>query len=120
MLVLLIFLAPIFFMIRPFRDLAYDYGRHRGGYAFLAIGTYIFGYIFFAIIIGFTLSSMLQPTPEDTMSTYSQRLERNSWLMIFMAIFAASLSVVGLYYILKSSWKKNPKRDAHPDLLDSK
>ena len=120
MIALLIFLAPIFFMIRPFRDLAYDYRRHRGGYAFLAVGTYIFGYVFFGVIIGFTMSSMLEPTSEDTYSTYSQRLERSTWLMMFMAIIAASLSVVGLYYILKSSWKKNPKRDSHPDLLDSK
>jgi quinol-cytochrome oxidoreductase complex cytochrome b subunit len=120
MIALLIFLAPIFFMIRPFRDLAYDYGRHRGGYAFLAIGTYIAAYIFFGIIIGFIMAATTQPTADDTLSTYTQRIERNSWLALFMIILAASLSVVGLYYILKSSWKKNPKRDSHPDLLDSK
>ncbi|HLP53664.1 MAG TPA: hypothetical protein VK151_01490 [Fluviicola sp.] len=120
MLLLLIFFAPIFFLIMPFRDLAYEYGRHRGGYVFLAIGTYIFAYIFFALIIGFTMSSMLEPTSEDTISTYSQRLERNSWLMVFMSILAASLTVTGLYFLLKSNWKKKPKKDPRPDLLDSK
>jgi hypothetical protein len=120
MIPLLIFLAPIVFMIRPFRDLAYDYGRHRGGYAFLAIGTYIGAYIIFGIIIGLIMASVMQPTDSDTLSTYTQRVERNAWLTLFMIILMASLSVVGLYYILKSNWKKNPKRDSHPDLLDSK
>ena len=120
MIAILIFLAPIIFVIRPFRDLAFENGRHRGGFTFLAIGTYLFSYVISALIIGFMMSAMLKPTPEDTIFTFSQRIERYSWLMVFMAIVVASSSVVGLYYILKSNWKKNPKRDSRPDLLDSK
>ncbi|ASS49548.1 MAG: hypothetical protein A3D31_02470 [Candidatus Fluviicola riflensis] len=66
------------------------------------------------------MSPMLSPGSDDIDFIDSQQLEIYSWLMVCMAILVALLSVVILYYILKSSWKKNPKRDSHPDLLDSK
>ncbi|GEM_PF-6355466 len=120
MLSFLLFIIPIFFVIRPFRDMAYHYERHRGGYAFLAVGVYLVSYFIFGIIVAIIASRMIEPTAEDTFATFNQRVERSYWVAFLVTILLSSLTVTGLYYLLKSAWKKNPKRnvDTTSDLLD--
>jgi len=120
MLPILLFIIPIIFIIRPFRDLAYHYERHRGGYAFLAIGVYLVSYIVFGIIVSISAAAMLKANAEDTFATFGQRVERSYWIAFFLTILLASSTVTGLYYLLKSAWSKNPTRNTHSDILDRK
>lgn len=114
MLILIVFLAPVFFILKHFAELAHEYDRSRWGARIMGLACYgILDRLFFVLgfriiesqvqvydVIGIGYNGSIIRTP-------NAEYEHYLWLVVFGSEVLAGVATIGFYFLLKNYWRKN-------------